>query len=284
MSADADEVSEPSSWFSSPPTESPPPKQCTGLKECTRLAFMHVSAAVFAGLAWSRAVMIAWSAAAWRALLWLATRPKVLMSSIGRVIMLGPRVWIRGAVTLTRTYWSTVVRLLIAFTAGVSATRAHAHIKALLSPPSRHFFAQIYAATSSFVRWAIGLEPKEAEISYDDSADDNDDDGDDPKPWFAILNPLRLLRGLGPLALVFTGILLDRTEIVDTAINKMKKLELPGRSSLEEPPQASTMMPSYTPRLSYMPPHAPRGFAVKRASMQMRRAVKPQGATWYQVL
>ena len=29
MSADADEVSEPSSWFSSPPTESPPPKQCT---------------------------------------------------------------------------------------------------------------------------------------------------------------------------------------------------------------------------------------------------------------
>ena len=134
------------------------------------------------------------------------------------------------------------------------------------------------------MRWAIGLEPKEAEISYDDSADDNGDDGDDPKPWFAILNPLRLLRGLGPLALVFTGILLDRTEIVDTAINKMKKLELPGRSSLEEPPQASTMMPSYTPRFSYMPPHAPRGFAVKRASMQMRRAVKPQGATWYQVL
>ena len=26
---------------------------------------------------------------------------------------------------------------------------------------------------------------------------------------------------------------------------------------LEEPPQASTMMPSYTPRLSYMPPHVP---------------------------
>ena len=164
MSADADEVSEPSSWFSSPPTESPPPKQCTGLKECTRLAFMHVSAAVFAGLAWSRAVMIAWSAAS-GALLWLATRPKVLMSSIGRVAMLGPRVWIRGAVTYANLLVSGRVRLLIAFTAGVSATRAHAHIKALLSPPSRHFFAQIYAATSSFVRWAIGLEPKEAEIS-----------------------------------------------------------------------------------------------------------------------
>ena len=88
------------------------------------------------------------------------TRPKVLMSSIGRVAMLGPRVWIRGPSLLR--YWST-----IAFTVATC-----------------HFFAQIYAGRRPLCAGRLGSSPRRPR--FIDSADDNDDDGDDPKPWFAI--------------------------------------------------------------------------------------------------